>query len=965
MWQKKSLFSTVILFFLISTISTLQATTTTSIKGYVKDAKTGSPLPGANIWIVGTGLGAASDIRGRYVIPKVAPGSYTLRVTFIGYKTVEATVQVFSGEPVIKDFKLENIGVKGKTVTITAQAEGQTAAINQQLTSRAIVNVVSSARIQELPDANAAESVGRLPGISLLRQGGEGNKVVIRGLAPKYNSVKIAGVKIASTDYNDRSVDLSMISPYMLEGIEVVKAITPDMEADALGGTINFKLREAKQGLKYDLLCQGGYNGLKNSYNDFKLVGNASNRFFNNQLGIFAQLDIEQRNRSSNVMGASYEVISPELGKNNPVNIMGLNLNDITRIKDRYGGTLVFDYRIPSGNIVFNNFYSYSDTRAQSRSQSFGIALSTHDYTTNDSQRKLNVIVNSLSYVQGLPLLKIQAQLSHSFSEQQSPKNLSFNFVETNALQNFDRTIPPTELPNYAVNNLENTVLADIYQYDEHSKDREITAAVNFSRNFSLLKKIATLLKFGGKYAYKDRYYDYNAAGGFLNYGSGQGARDAILNAFPWMKETVPGGSLNLLFPLFIDQDYNPGKFLKGKYDSWQSADIDLMYDVVDVLKKFGDSEAYRHQDLSSTLYDYSGNEYYKAGYFMADFKYGNSIRLIAGARYEEVTREYTAVRGNSTIGKPQSNYVHTDTTTSVTNTNWLPMIHLKFKPVEWFDVRFACTNTLSRPDYIKIIPRLNIGRETVTWKDYRLKPSHSENFDLYFSFHENTLGLFTIGGFKKKIDDMIFALSGRVILDPSEYGLSNDNKGKKLYSDVNNPYPVDLWGIEASWQTHFWYLPGLLKGAVLDVNYTHIFSEAKYPRSIVYSKFISESPWIIQTVVDTFYTARMLFQPDDIANLSFGYDYKGFSGRLSLLFQSNIFSGVNFWRELREVTDDYWRWDLSIKQELPVDGLQLFLNVRNITRTIDRDLNVGSGYPSSEQFYGRGIDLGLRYRLK
>jgi len=153
-------------------------------------------------------------------------------------------------------------------------------------------------------------------------------------------------------------------------------------------------------------------------------------------------------------------------------------------------------------------------------------------------------------------------------------------------------------------------------------------------------------------------------------------------------------------------------------------------------------------------------------------------------------------------------------------------------------------------------------------------------------------------------------------------------------------------------------------KGLVLDANYTHIFSEAKYPRSIVYSEFIMEPPWIIQTVVDTFYTARMLFQPDDIANLSFGYDYKGFSGRLSVLFQSNIFSGVNFWPELREVTDDYLRWDLSIKQKLPIDGLQFYLNIRNITRTIDRDLNVGSGYPSSEQFYGRGIDLGIRYRL-
>ncbi|RKY81281.1 hypothetical protein DRQ07_04505 [candidate division KSB1 bacterium] len=591
--------------------------------------------------------------------------------------------------------------------------------------------------------------------------------------------------------------------------------------------------------------------------------------------------------------------------------------------------------------------------------------MSTHDYTTNDSERKLNVMVNSLTYTQNWPFLNINAEVSHSYSEQKSPRNLSFNFNEVNALQNFDRTVPPTELPNYAVNNLDNTVLADIYQYDEYSKDREITAKIDLSKEFNLFRKISTKFKLGGKFAYRDREYDYNAAGGFLNYGSGQGARDAILNAFPWMQETVQSGSLNLPFPLFFDKGYNPMEFLKGKYDTWPAADIGLMYDVVDVLKAFGDSEAYRHMDLSSTLYDYSGNEYLNAGYFMTDIQYANVIRLIAGVRYEEVRRKYTGIQGNSTIGKPQTTYVHTDTTTDVTNANLLPIVHLKYKPVDWFDIRFAYTNTLSRPDYIKIIPRLNIGRETITWKDYKLKPTRSENFDLYLSFYDNTFGLFTIGGFKKNIEDMIFAINGRVLLDPSEIGLSDSEKGKKLYSDLNNQYAVDLWGIETSWQTNFRYLPGILKGLVLDVNYTHIFSEAKYPRSIVYTEFIPEPPWYSQTVVDTFYTARMLDQPDDIANVAFGFDYKGFSGRISLLYQSNIFRGVDFWPELREITDDYWRWDISIKQELPWEGLQLYFNGRNITGTFDRNLNIGTGYPSSEQYYGRGFDFGIRYRIK
>ena len=120
-------------------------------------------------------------------------------------------------------------------------------AINKQLNAKSIVNIVSSDRIQELPDANAAETVARVPGVTIKREGGEGNKVIIRGLSPKYNSITVEGTKLAATDTDDRSTDLSMISQYMLDGIEVTKAGTPDLDADVLGGTVDFKLKRATQ----------------------------------------------------------------------------------------------------------------------------------------------------------------------------------------------------------------------------------------------------------------------------------------------------------------------------------------------------------------------------------------------------------------------------------------------------------------------------------------------------------------------------------------------------------------------------------------------------------------------------------------------------------------------------------------------------------------------------------------------
>ena len=200
------------------------------------------------------------------------------------------------------------------------------------------------------------------------------------------------------------------------------------------------------------------------------------------------------------------------------------------------------------------------------------------------------------------------------------------------------------------------------------------------------------------------------------------------------------------------------------------------------------------------------------------------------------------------------------------------------------------------------------------------------------------------------------------MILDPSKYeGLGPGQTNLFLYTYINNPNRVDLWGVELDWQTHFWYLPDPFKGLVLNVNYTHVFSEAKYPQTIVYTTYF---PVFSKTVVDTFYTARMVHQPNDIANVSIGYDYEGFSARVSMLYTADIFSAPNFWEDLNQNTSSYVRWDLAVKQELPWFGLQLFFNLNNFNRRHDQVVVQGSQFPSSEEDYGMTADLGLRWKL-
>jgi len=258
-----------------------------------------------------------------------------------------------------------------------------------------------------------------------------------------------------------------------------------------------------------------------------------------------------------------------------------------------------------------------------------------------------------------------------------------------------------------------------------------------------------------------------------------------------------------------------------------------------------------------------------------------------------------------------------------------------------------------------------------IQWNNYSLNPSKSENYDLYFTFYENKIGLFTLGSFVKNIHDLIYPWRfSKPGLEAQPYFLAdrlpNENTNYTIQTHVNNQLMVNVVGLEIDWQTHFWYLPSPLNGLVLNINYTNIKSEAEYP--YVYAGATSA------TNVDTSFTDRLIYQPNNIFNFSLGYDYKGFSILLSMLYQDNVFSGVSQWPQLRSTTSAYKRWDLSLKQSLPWFGMQLYSNLNNINGRYApmfmknaRDVSVLQMYPNiptSIEDYGMTAEFGLRLKF-
>ena len=982
---------------------------TITIHGFVRDNSNGEPLTGANVFLKETSLGTATGENGNYRISNVSPGEYVLQSSYIGYLSKEIELKLTSGQVIKIDFELDFNTIQGKAIEVTAQAKGQMDAINKQLKAKSIKHIVSSDKIQELPDANAAEAVSRVPGVSIKREGGEGNKVVIRGLSPKYNKITVNGANLASTSSSNRSTDISMISQYMLDEIEVVKAGTPDLEADVLGGTVNFKLKKAPPGFHGNLITQGIYNDLERANEDYKVVLGLSNRFYENKLGILADLDMEKRNRGSHNIYANYTNKPAHLNTINPLRFTNLSLRHNIRLNSRLNSLIVLDYQLESGFLSYSSLASSIIKNVNVYTNSYVLdGDRTVQYRTGDKQNTIS-IVNEIWKVEKSITENFKVDLFNTFSVSTSgDTSKAFDFILENAFLENDVSQKNLEVIQGLTKKDTSAIYFSDYGYQEFkSKEKERSFGGNVDYKFKWGNQISGKFKLGYKRRKKSRMFDMDNEGANFIGGdpSDQEMRDSVFSSFEWLSE-IPPGSSRIPYQFWMDSDYSDQHFLNGQFDLGPVADIHKMNEIFSFIRKNFRSGRYPNDIIhsfdatGSLIYDYTGEEEYNAFYLMADANIGEKLNIVTGLRNERNKTTYqsyhgmrSAVSGWSTAGSDTISY-HTRR-----NSFMLPSLFIKYNPTDWLSLRYARTNTLTRPDYYAIRPLYNIDglSRTVVYRNPFLEAGQSSNNDYVLSFVNNYLGFLSISYFTKTISGMIFNSGRRVVSNPSEYGLPGHTYFYMIEDyKTNNPYDVLLNGFEIDYQTRFWYLPKKLRGLVFNFNYTRTSSKVKYPRTIIDHEIIYE-PFLQVTTsnLDTFYVDRLLDQPKDIINYSIGYDYLGFSGRLSMNYISNIFSGTDFWPELRQDTDAYQRYDLSLKQKLPVEGLEIFFNMNNIFEEVDirklkgfnlydpalhyqclndqmeanrstlevlEDIPRSQRAKSVEEHYGRTFDLGFRY---
>jgi TonB-dependent receptor len=947
------------IFFLLST-STFAAITGT-IKGIITDAETNEALPGANIVLEGTSRGTATDLDGKYRITNVPAGESILVVTYIGYQDKRQSVTVMPDEITDLDIQLNFDALEGEVIVVTGQLEGQSQAINRQISANTIVNVVSSDKIQELPDQNAAESVGRLPGISIQRDAGEGQKVIVRGLAPRFNSITVNGVRIPSTDSENRSVDLSMISPDVLAGIEVFKALTPDHDGDALGGTVNFITKKADEGLKSDTRLQYGFNALAEEYGQYRASTKLSNRYFNNTVGVIFTGGLQRANRGSDILSANYFVESED--EQGVANILlgQLNLGDRVEVRNRYNISLGLDYEFGNGSLFFNSLWGRTDRDEIKRQRVYSPDQNQQQRTIREREMHTHLWSNSLSgdhfLLPGALNLDMGWMVSYSKTKQETPYSHEVEFRELSAFSSdIILNRGPEEIPEFAFNRLDETFLKSSVVSEEMNNDEDVTAKLDLKIPFDISENFLGYVKIGGKYIAKSRDRDVQS----LNTGS-FGTVWRLPGKYPdrWNLD----GSGRIIFSNFQDPGFEATDFLNGAYTFGPGLNADQLNDFRKEYRyeNFGTEESPNllyEVDVEALTKSYVAKEKITAAYFMTEINFGKSLMFLPGVRYERTINDYNTVFGKPIRTDDEAALLLSgviDTSGQGSYEEWLPMIHLRYKATSWFDIRLAVTKTLSRPDYFNLVPWRNFtdNGSTITQGNPNLKPITSWNYDAFFSFYSH-LGLFTFGLYKKEVHDVDYIRKRRVRED-EDYGNVNS-----IIQPENVEGITDVYGLEVELQTNLRSLPSPFDGIVLYANYSYISSKTFYPFLAVEN---GPPPFFRAIFTDTLREAPMIGQADHIANFSIGYEKGGFSGRLSMIYQGAILRNVNLREELDQYDNDFVRWDIAILQQV-YKGLSVFLYLNNISDRPESTFLWKEIYPTGQQFFGWTGDLGIRYKF-
>jgi len=784
--HRSTRFRTVLTFTLVMVLASVAAVAqngTGTITGTVT-GPAGGVISNCRVTVDGSNQEAVTALDGSYRLAPVPAGEHTLTFEYLGLVTGTTTVTVVAGQTVTGDITLlygGEIEVRGSPLLV-----GQAKALNEQKNAINISNIVAADQIGRFPDKNASEAAQRVPGVSLIRDQGEGRYVIVRGTEPRLNSTTVNGERIPSPEAGIRNVALDTIPADLLGSIQVSKALRPDMDGDAIGGTVDLVTLRAPEEMRLSAALGAGYSDLME-----KTAPNGSATFGSRfgpdkKWGVLGSISGSETNRGSDNIEPAYD--DGELEE--------LEMRDYTVDRERYGLTADLDYRatLRSNYYLRGLWTNYVDTETR-RAKTNKVLDGELERSVKD--RKQESFINSISFGGENNIgeaFTLDYRVMYNTAEEETKNQYTSSFemedviFETNVSPDF---IDPNNIQAVPLNeDPAEFWFSEIEDESKKSTQEDIVAAINLTKGFYRNTGLSGLWKVGGKYRSKDQEQNYD------------------------------------VFALEADDDLNMVPFLS----TWNSetpffggiyGDQIIPFQDKELMRQLGASGLLESERLlEEDLADFDINEDTLAAYGLAEFLFGEKTTFMGGVRVESTSDDYKAYElvldeeGDPLALEP----VYGDKS----YTEWLPQFHLIYKTGRESQLRAAVTRSLARPNFEDMAPwrLINLEDREVELGNPDLDVTTAWNLDLMWEKYLKPVGILSAGVFYKDLTDYIYIFQVDDVIDGENVEVTQPRNGDK----------GSLLGLELAFQNQFTNWNGFWSGFGLYANYTYVDSDANYP---------------------------------------------------------------------------------------------------------------------------------------
>jgi TonB-dependent receptor len=909
------------------------------IQGRLSDAGGKLGLEGARISISELNLKTTSSRDGAFKFSALPAGSYTIKVDYIGSQIIERTVTVSDNSVSVENFQIKALAGM-EDLLVIGQAASLNKALNKQRSADSIMSIVNADAIGQYPDANTSEALQRLPGISVENDQGEARFVRVRGLGANFNAVTINGSKVPSPESGDRAVALDVVPSELLESLEVSKTLTPDMDADSLGGTINVKSLSAfdRDGLFYKVSLESNYDDHTSEASP-KLSLTGSNIFGENKnIGVAGAISWFERSFGSDNVesGGSWDL-------DDPARLEEFEQRDYTITRERLGASLNFDFKVSEQtDLYLRTLYSeYSDSEKR-----LANVAEIYQFERDDGGNIIEDDEGDPEVINGIPegesgaatiarelkdrteTLKIQSFVlggSTTLKSWQFDYKAGFSESSEDTPYNVDGAVFEAEFDDgvsyRAGQVIRPSYPSDVFDSGEYELD-EIETAATFTEDSE--HNIGIDIK---------KSLSFENASLDIKFGAKMSRREKIGDEDVWVFEDLDEEGFSEEQLLLSSYTGAAIEFELGNMGEQISTSR-----VLDAISSLDRSDFV--EEVDSAVADYTINEDIDAAYAMATLDF-NNLRILAGLRHEatDFTAEGMAYNEYELDDEEIEELVETKFANDYSHT--LPALHLRYSMSEKAQIRAAWTNSVVRPTFEQLSPGKVREGDEVEFGNPSLDPLESSNLDLGVEYFAGYASYFSAFVFHKDIENFVYEIDLGPTADPSIVGPGEIGEA----ATFRNGDSAEISGLELAASKQFSELPAPWNGILLSANTTWTDSDAQI-------SFLDDDQFLTRSIA-------MPSQSDFSGNLALGYEGEKLNLRLAANYKSEY---------LLEVTDpEDALGDIWVDSQLSLDFLARW-NFNESLQVFFQGVNLGDepyyAYIGEKRYNAQYEEYGASYRL-